>query len=55
MSETINIKETLKSLGIEEHNLGSSTGNKWFGSTKSISSVSPVDGSQIGTVSITSP
>ena len=32
MSETINIKETLKSLGIEEHNLGSSTGNKWFGS-----------------------
>ena len=55
MSETINIKETLKSLGIEEHNSGSSTGNKWFGSTKSISSVSPVDGSQIGTVSITSP
>ena len=55
MSETITIKETLKSLGIEEHNSGSSTGNKWFASTKSISSVSPVDGSQIGTVSITSP
>ena len=55
MSEKINIKETLKALGIESHNAGTSTGNKWFLSKKNIESYSPVDGSHIGTVSVTNP
>jgi aldehyde dehydrogenase (NAD+) len=54
MSETINIKETLKVLGIKPKNAGTSTGNEWFSSEDSITSYSPVDGSHIGTVSVTS-
>ena len=54
MSETINIKETLKALGIKPKNAGTSTGNDWFSSEDSITSYSPVDGSRIGTVSVTS-
>ena len=55
MSEKINIKETLKALGIESHNAGTSTGNKWFSSNKNIESYSPVDGSHIAAVSVTNP
>lgn len=55
MSETINIKETLKALAIESHNVGTSTGKNWWPSNNTISSYSPVDGSLIGTVSETSP
>ena len=54
MSETINIKETLKALGIKPKNAGTSTGNDWFSSEDSITSYSPVDGGHIGTVSVTS-
>ena len=53
MSEKINIKETLKALGIESHNAGTSTGNEWFSSKDNIASFSPVDGSHIGSVSVT--
>jgi len=53
MSEKINIKETLRALGVESHNAGTSTGNEWFSSKDNIASFSPVDGSHIGTVSIT--
>lgn len=53
MSEKINIKETLKALGIESHNAGTSTGNEWFSSKDNIASYSPVDGSHIGSVSVT--
>ena len=38
MSETINIKETLKALGIKPKNAGTSTGNDWFSSEDSITS-----------------
>ena len=53
MSEKINIKETLKALGVESHNAGTSTGNEWFSSKDKIASYSPVDGSHIGSVSVT--
>ena len=53
MSEKVNIKETLKALGIESHNAGTSTGNEWFSSKDNIASFSPVDGSHIGSVSVT--
>lgn len=53
MSEKINIKETLRALGVESHNAGTSTGNKWFSSKHDIASFSPVDGGHIGSVSIT--
>ena len=53
MSEKINIKETLRALGVESHNAGTSTGNEWFSSKDNIASFSPVDGSHIGAVSVT--
>jgi len=53
MSEKINIKETLRALGVESHNAGTSTGNEWFSSKDNIASYSPVDGSHIGAVSVT--
>ena len=53
MSQTMNIKESLKALGIEDNNSGTSTGSQWFSSTNTITSFSPVDGCQIGTVSET--
>ncbi len=53
MTEKINIKETLRALGVESHNAGTSTGNEWFSSKDNIASFSPVDGSHIGTVSVT--
>jgi aldehyde dehydrogenase (NAD+) len=53
MTEKINIKETLRALGVESLNAGTSTGNEWFSSKDNIASFSPVDGSHIGTVSVT--
>lgn len=38
------IKEALKELGIEDINMGSSTGSEFFANGDSISSFSPVDG-----------
>ena len=55
MKNTINIQATLDALGIQPQNSGTSTGSKWLSSKEYISSVSPVDGAQIGQVSITSP
>lgn len=55
MSQTVNIKDTLKALSIEKNNPGTSTGNTWFSSHNIITSFSPVDGGQIGAVSETTP
>ncbi|MDA9575954.1 aldehyde dehydrogenase family protein [Flavobacteriaceae bacterium] len=55
MSQTVNIKDTLKALSIEKNNPGTSTGNTWFSSHNIIASFSPVDGGQIGAVSETTP
>ena len=49
------IKEALRDLGIEDINLGSSTGSEFFANGDSISSFSPVDGKLIAKVNTTSP
>ncbi|HEX4888118.1 MAG TPA: aldehyde dehydrogenase family protein [Luteibaculaceae bacterium] len=49
----INIAQTLKTLGLEKQNSGTSTGTQFMGSTKWITSYSPVDGNEIGQVSET--
>ncbi len=43
-----NIRDILKTLGVEETNHGCSTGRKNFGSGPTINSISPVDGQLIG-------
>ena len=48
------IDKALEQLGLKKENLGTSTGNNWFGSGEMISSFSPVDGEEIGKVSTTS-
>ena len=50
---TINIHNTLLALNLQGHNLGTSTGNEWMDSDSKIVSISPVDGKNIATVSIT--
>jgi len=46
--------EFLKELGIHTHNAGGSTGTKWFDNQEqNIDSVSPADGKQIASVSVT--
>ena len=47
------MEQALKSLGIEDLNPGSSTGNKWFAKGEILESVSPVDNSLIGKVQTT--
>ena len=47
------IQDVLKQLGIEETNLGTSTGSNWFGSGEEISSSSPADGKFIAKVKTT--
>ncbi|UII27316.1 aldehyde dehydrogenase family protein [Fulvivirga maritima] len=50
------IQETLEALNIQSNNKGASTGSNWLsGSGESIESQSPVDGSLIATVEISSP
>lgn len=44
------IENELKELGISSENLGTSTGNTWFGKGEGLSSYSPVDGKLIGKV-----
>ena len=51
----IDIKNSLKTLGIKEINNGSSTGHQSFGGGEHISSHSPVDGSLIAKVTSTTP
>ncbi|SDW16550.1 aldehyde dehydrogenase (NAD+) [Lutibacter oricola] len=47
------LTKTLKDLGVREVNLGTSTGQEFFGSGNEISSYSPVDGKLIGKVTST--
>ena len=51
----MDISTTLKELGIEKINEGTSTGNSWFSNSEYISSYSPIDGQLIGKVSVTTP
>lgn len=50
---SIGIEDALKQLGINEVNLGTSTGNDWFSNGDTIESYSPVDGNLIGKVTST--
>lgn len=54
IATSFGIDEALKELGIEASNSGTSTGSEWFSGTDYITSVSPVDNSVIGKVSVTS-
>ena len=49
----MNIENSLKELGLSKHNIGTSTGSNYFSDGEKISSYSPVDGKEIGTVSTT--
>ena len=49
----MNIENSLKELGLSKHNIGTSTGSNYFSDGENISSYSPVDGKEIGTVSTT--
>ena len=49
----MNIENSLKELGLSNHNIGTSTGSNYFSDGVKISSCSPVDGKEIGTVSTT--
>ena len=49
----MNIENSLKKLGLSGHNIGTSTGSNYFSDGDPISSYSPVDGKEIGTVSTT--
>ena len=49
----MNIENSLKKLGLSSHNIGTSTGSNYLSNGDSISSYSPVDGKEIGTVSTT--
>jgi len=51
----IDIKKTLSFLGVKEMNNGTSTGSQSFGGGAAIASISPVDGSIIGSVTETTP
>lgn len=47
------IEDALKKLGVTKNNKGTSTGSEWMDSAQSLSSFSPVDGSEIASVGIT--
>ena len=49
----MNIENSLRKLGLSNHNIGTSTGINYFVEGEKISSYSPVDGKEIGTVSTT--
>ena len=49
----MNIENSLKKLDLSNHNIGTSTGSNYFSNGDPISSFSPVDGKEIGTVSTT--
>lgn len=48
----MDINTTLKTLGIEAENTGTSTGREWLSGDEYISSYSPIDGKLIGKVSV---
>ena len=50
----INNSKILNALDLEKQNPGSSTGKNWFHSSSSINSISPINGSRIGSVTETS-
>ena len=49
----MNIENSLKKLGLSGDTIGTSTGSNYFSNGDSLSSYSPVDGKEIGTVSTT--
>ena len=49
----IDIKKTLDKLNVSRENMGTSTGNIFFGSGPQIESYSPVDGELIGSITST--
>src|SRR5690554_7094291 len=53
VKQSFDIEAVLKELGIEETNLGTSTGSEWFSNGEEISSYTPVDGSLIAKVATT--
>jgi aldehyde dehydrogenase (NAD+) len=53
VKQSFDIEAVLKELGIEETNLGTSTGSEWFSNGESIASYTPVDGSLIAKVATT--
>src|SRR5690554_5663446 len=53
IATSFGINEALKELGIEAVNSGTSTGSEWLSGDNHITSVSPVDNSEIAKVSVT--
>ena len=53
MTKSPEIKSALKALNIKTENAGTSTGSKWTSSSQKIFSFSPVDGTEIASVSTT--
>jgi L-aminoadipate-semialdehyde dehydrogenase len=54
MTDQFGIQETLKELGVKEHNAGTATGSAWLSSGQDkLTSISPADGATIGTVAVT--
>ncbi|WP_281763949.1 L-piperidine-6-carboxylate dehydrogenase [Neptunitalea lumnitzerae] len=53
LAEDFGITEALAKLYIEQENQGTSTGSEWFGEGAQITSVSPVDGAAIASVTTT--
>lgn len=51
--QQMNIDHMLKTLGLQEKNQGTSTGQSFFGSGEEISSFSPADGKLIGSITCT--
>ena len=51
--KTYGIEDALSKLGVLAHNKGTSTGNNWMTGSNKLRAISPVDGKEIGTVSIT--
>ncbi|MDC0637581.1 aldehyde dehydrogenase family protein [Flavobacteriaceae bacterium] len=54
-SESLDIQDALKQLGLNAINSGTSTGSHWMDSKTEIASYSPVDGKLIGKVTATTP
>lgn len=53
VKQSFDIEAVLKEFGIEDTNLGTSTGSKWFSNGEEIASYTPVDGSLIAKVATT--
>ena len=56
MTDQFGIQKALKTLGVKQHNSGTSTGSNWLESgSEKLVSVSPADGAEIASVSVTTP